>query len=381
MFDAMKSAGSAHALAGIRVVDLSQNLAGPYCTQTLADLGAEVIKVEPPGGDPARAWGPPFHDGASTIFRAANRNKRSVTLDLKSEAGRSALRSWLDGADVFVQSFRAGVIERLGFGEADVRAAHPRLIYVSITAYGTGGLLRQLPGYDPLMQAHGGLLSVTGSPGSPARVGTSIIDMGTGLWAAVGVLAALRERERTGHGTHLVASLFETALSWNAYHLMGWFADGTVPAPLGAAFPLIAPYGSFPCTDGPIMIAAANDRLFTRLCEALGLQELSGDERFATNPARVAHRVEIDEAVARATRRFERDALIARLRDTGVPCAPILDIAEVAQDEQTLASGLLDRSTGDGSVPHVLPPLLWDGRRAEVRLDVPPLDGSDPPQH
>jgi crotonobetainyl-CoA:carnitine CoA-transferase CaiB-like acyl-CoA transferase len=368
------------ALTGVRVLDLSQNLAGPFCTQTLADLGADVIKVEPPHGDPARDWGPPFHDGASTIFRSANRNKRGVVLDLKSEPGRTALWKLIDDADVLVQSFRAGVIDRLGFGEAVVRARSPRLIYVSVTAYGEHGPLRELPGYDPLMQAHGGLMAVTGEPGRPARIGTSVVDMGTGLWATIAVLAALRERERTGAGAHVSASLYETTLAWNAYHLMGWFAERHVPEPCGTAFPLIAPYGAFPCRDGRLMIAAANDRLFQRLCAALALPELAGDARFATNPARVAHRALVDDVVARATRALSVDEAVATLRAAGVPCAPILDIAAVAAEPQTLASGILATAPGEADAcPHVLPPLRWDGRRATLRRDAPRLGDAATP--
>jgi crotonobetainyl-CoA:carnitine CoA-transferase CaiB-like acyl-CoA transferase len=356
------------ALDGLRVLDLSQNLAGPYCTQILGDLGADVIKVEPPGGDPARQWGPPFHDGESTIFRAANRGKRSVVLDLKSEPGRAALHALLGRADVFVHSFRAGVIERLGFGYETVHTLHPALIYGTVTAYGTDGPLRELPGYDPLMQAHGGIVATTGEPGRPARVGTSVIDMGTGMWLALGVLAALRERDRSGAGAHVTGALYETALAWNAYHLMGWFAEGFNPEPRGTSFPLIAPYGAFPASDGSVMIAAANDRLFARLCGALGLEALARDERYATNPARVANRAPLDAAVAGATAAHEAGALLERLRAAGVPCAPILDIAAVAADPQTRASGLL---AGDPGCPEVLPPLRWDGARVATGSAAP----------
>jgi crotonobetainyl-CoA:carnitine CoA-transferase CaiB-like acyl-CoA transferase len=367
-------------LAGIRVLDLSQNLAGPWAAQTLADLGADVIKVEPPGGDPARAWGPPFHDGQSTIFRAANRNKRSVVLNLKSSAGRAALDALLrDGCDVFIQSFRRGVIERLGYGPDALRERDRALIYCSVTAYGSEGPLRDLPGYDPLMQAHGGLIATTGHPGAPARVGTSIIDIGTGLWAGIAILAALRERDRTGVGTHVVTSLFDTALSWNAYHLMGWFADGVEPQPLGTAFALIAPYGAFPTRDGSVMIAAGNDGLFRRLCAALDIGDLAADPRFDSNAARVGHREKIDRRVGAATARHSAAALLALLREAGVPCAPVLGIAAVAADEQTRASGMLvgtpgeaDRAAGE-RCPTVPAPLRFNGRRLPVRTPPPPL--------
>jgi crotonobetainyl-CoA:carnitine CoA-transferase CaiB-like acyl-CoA transferase len=361
-------------LRDIRVLDLSQNLAGPYCAQALADLGAEVIKIEPPAGDPARAWGPPFEKGESTIFLAANRNKRSVVLDLKSEHGAATLWQLIAAADVLIQSFRAGVVERLGFGSAAVRARHPRLVYCSVTAYGASGPLRELPGYDPLMQAHGGLISVTGQPDAPARVGTSIIDMGTGLWATIAVLAALRERDRSGVGTDIVTSLFDTALAWNAYHLMGWFADGNVPRPHGTAFSLIAPYGAFPCTDGQLMIAAGNDGLFRRLCAALQLDGVADDARFASNAERVAHRAAIDALVAGATRRFSVAALLDLLRAAGVPCAPVLDVAAVATDPQTVATGMIAQAPGVDAGPTVLAPYLLDGERPPVRR-APPTAG------
>jgi crotonobetainyl-CoA:carnitine CoA-transferase CaiB-like acyl-CoA transferase len=326
------------------VVDLSQNLAGPYCTQILADLGASVIKIEPPGGDPARAWGPPFCGDDSTLFLSANRNKRSIVLDLKHARGREVLERLLGRADVFVQSFRAGVIDRLGFGADAVRAAHPALVYCSVTAYGARGPLRDLPGYDPLLQARGGLMSITGSPGQPVRVGTSVVDMGTGMWAALGILATLRERDRTGAGGHVVASLFDTTLAWSAYHLMGWFAQGVVPEPRGASFPSIAPYGAFPARDGALMIAAANDGLFLRLCAALGLDALARDARFRTNPDRVAHREPLESRIAEATAPLDRSALERRLREAGVPCAPIQRIDEVARDPQTAATGMVATS-------------------------------------
>jgi formyl-CoA transferase/CoA:oxalate CoA-transferase len=348
------------------VIDLSQNLAGPCCTQILADLGASVIKVEPPGGDPARAWGPPFCGPDSTLFLSANRNKRSIVLDLKQEWGREVLERLVARADVFVQSLRAGAIERLGFGPDAVRAAHPRLVYCSVTAYGARGPLRDLPGYDPLLQARGGLMSVTGIPGQPVRVGTSVVDMGTGMWAALGILAALRERDRTGTGAHVVASLFDTTLAWTAYHLMGWFAQGVVPEPRGASFPSIAPYGSFPARDGALMIAAANDALFVRLCSALGLDALAQDARFRTNPDRVAHRVALESRIAEATAQLDRSTLELRLREAGVPCAPIQRIDEVAADPHTAATGMIALAgQGPPGYRAIGLPLEWDGVRPE----------------
>ena len=363
-------------LAGIRVLDLSQNLAGPYCTQILADLGAAVVKVEPPGGDPARAWGPPFDGDDSTLFVSTNRGKRSIAVDLRAGGGADLVRRLAAGADVFVQSLRAGVADSLGLGAAALRAADPRLIYCSVTAYGGEGPLRDLPGYDPLMQAHGGLMSVTGHAGEPARVGTSVIDMGTGLWCAIGVLAALRERDRTGEGGHVVASLYETALAWNAYHLLGYVAAGVVPSPSGTAFPLIAPYEAFPTADGRLMIAAANDGLFRKFCDALGRPDLAADPRYRDNPSRVRHRNALVEEVAAETRSRDTAALTGLLRRAGVPCAPILDIAGVMAEEQTRASGLI-AVIGDGAAPGqrtVLPPLAWDGARVRPERPAPALN-------
>jgi crotonobetainyl-CoA:carnitine CoA-transferase CaiB-like acyl-CoA transferase len=360
-------------LNDVTIIDLSQNLAGPYCTQALGDLGATVIKVEPPAGDPARAWGPPFWRGDSTLFLSANRNKRSITLDLSSAADRAELDALVQTADVFVQAFRQGVIDKLGFGVETLRARDPRLIYCSITAYGDEGPLSGLAGYDPLMQAHAGLMSVTGHPGAPARVGTSIVDMGTGLWATIGILAALRERDVTGKGAHVSAALYETALAWNAYHMMGYLANGVTPGPAGTGFPLIAPYDAFPTSDGRLMIAAANDGLFVKLCDALGLHELRDDDRMKTNPQRVAMKDLVNRAVSSATRKFTTQDLEARLRSAGVPCAPVFDVAQVVDAPQTIASGMLHKVGMDGAPDYtaVAMPLKFDGVRPRADA-IPP---------
>jgi len=364
------------ALDGIRVIDVTQNLAGPFCTQTLGDLGADVIKIEPPGGDPSRAWGPPFLDEQSTIFLSANRNKRSLTLDLRQPEARLIVRRLAAGADVFVQSLRPGADARMGMGPEGLRELNPRLVCCSITAYGSRGPLADLPGYDPLMQAHGGLMSVTGRPGDPVRVGVSLVDVGTGIWAALAILAALRERDRTGRGSHVTASLFETALVWSAYHLMGYRATGTSPAAMGTAFPLIAPYGAFPTADGTLMIAAANDWLFLRLCGVLGLEEPTRDERFRDNPSRVANREALETAIGRATRSRPTRELEEALRRSGVPCAPILDMAGVAAEPQTEACGVLDRTPHPRVADYasVGLPLEWDGERPRTQR-MPPLPG------
>ncbi len=372
-------------LSGLRVLDLCQNLAGPYATQILADFGADVIKVEPPGGDPARLWGPPFMGGESPLYLCGNRNKRSVVLDLREEEGREALRRLARRSHVFAQAFRAGVIERLGFGYEEVRTLRPDVIYVSVTAFGTTGPLREHPGYDPLMQAYAGLMSVTGHEGAPpARVGTSLVDMGTGLWTAMAVLAEVGRRGWSAESddgeavepVHITTSLLDTSVAWMAYHLQGHLATGRVPGPSGTGLGMIAPYEAFPVSDGAVMIAAANDGLFRRLCEALDVPELAADPRFGTNAERVAHREALVAVLTERTQPLDSAKLVQRLRGAGVPCAPIQDVGEVARDEQVAASGMLRRSPEWDEYVDVAQPVRWDGDRAQVRRP-PPAVGAD----
>jgi crotonobetainyl-CoA:carnitine CoA-transferase CaiB-like acyl-CoA transferase len=356
-------------LAGTRVVDLTSSLAGPYCTAILSVLGADVVKVERPGsGDEARAWGPEFVPGGSVLFFAANAGKRSLALDLKSPAGLGVLLRLTDGADVVVQSLRPGAAERLGLGPDDLAARNPRLVYCSVGAYGRTGPLRELPGYDPLMQAAAGILSVTGEPDRPGvRVGASIVDQTTGMWAALGILAALQERERTDRGGPVDVSLFETAVGLLPYHVAQYLGTGETVGRHGTAFPLIVPYQVFATRDGELMVAAANDRLFAKLCDALDLAQLAGDERFATNPRRIEHR---DELVGRLAARFAEDdsqAWLERLHKAGVPAAPVRSVAEVAEHEQTRALGLLQELDGRTAVA---PPLSVGGER--LRFASPP---------
>ena len=260
-------------LAGARVIDVTTSIAGPYCAEILGALGADVVKVERPDtGDDGRAWGPPFWNGESAMFLAVNADKRSLAVSLSDSRGREAVLRLVDQADVFVQSLRPGLAERLGLGADELRRRNPRLVHCSVGAYGRVGPLATEPGYDALMQAAGGLISMTGEPGRPGvRVGSSLIDMGTGMWSALGVIAALLERERTGEGSVVDTSLYETALGYIGYHLVGYLADGTVPTGQGTGFPMVAPYQVFPTRDGELMVAGGNDRLFVALCEVLGL--------------------------------------------------------------------------------------------------------------
>jgi crotonobetainyl-CoA:carnitine CoA-transferase CaiB-like acyl-CoA transferase len=355
-------------LGGTRVVDLTSSLAGPTATQLLAALGADVVKVEPLAGDHARAWGPPFLDGEGAMFLAANAGKRSLAVELGDARGREIVLRLVDGADVFLQSLRPGAAERHGLGATELRARNPRLVHCSIGAFGADGPLSDRPGYDPLVQAASGIMSVTGEPdGPPVRVGVSLIDLGTGVWAALGVLAALYERERTGVGRALETSLYETALSLLSYQLVGYLGTGAVQGRHGSAFAQIAPYEVFPTRDGDLMIAAANDKLFAALCGVLGIQELPRDPRFLTNPQRVANRAELVALIEERTGERDSAELLEALVAAGVPASPVHDVAEAARHPQTEALAMLQAL--DGLVT-VAAPLSADGER--VRHQAPP---------
>ena len=355
-------------LAGTRVVDVTASLAGPTSTQLLAALGADVVKVEPLSGDHARAWGPPFLGAEGAMFLASNAGKRSLALDLGNDRGCEIVLRLVDRADVFLQSLRPGTAERHGLGAADLRKRNPRLVYCSIGAFGARGPLREQPGYDPLLQAAAGIMSVTGeSDGPPVRVGVSVIDLATGVWAALGVLGALYERERTGAGRTLEVSLYETAISLLTTQLVGYLGADVVPGRDGSAFPQIAPYQLFPTRDGDLMIAAGNDKLFAALCGVLGLPELAGDPRFLTNPDRVTNRAELVALLEARTRERNSADLLDALVGAGVPASPVRNVGEVARHPQTEALGILQEL---GSFVTVAAPLSSDGVR--VRHHTPP---------
>jgi crotonobetainyl-CoA:carnitine CoA-transferase CaiB-like acyl-CoA transferase len=358
-------------LEGFRVLDVTSSLAGPYCTEILAALGADVVKVErPDSGDETRQWWPAWH-GDGVMFLCANASKRSLALDLRHPDGLEALRRLAGRADVFVQSLRAGTAERRGLGPEALHARNERLVYCSIGSFGSRGPLRERPGYDPLMQAFAGIVSVTGEPDRPGvRTGASLVDQGTGLWAALGILAALRERDGTGRGRVVEISLYETAVGLLPYHVTGYLATGEVPGRHGTAYPAIVPYQTFAAADGELMVAAPNDRLFAALCAALGLAELPAEERFATNQARVAHREELVALLAARFAAEPRAAWVERLAEAGVPAAPVQDVGEVARHEQTAALGLLQDL---GPYTTVAPPLSVDGERVLHRGPAPAL--------
>jgi crotonobetainyl-CoA:carnitine CoA-transferase CaiB-like acyl-CoA transferase len=354
-------------LAATRVVDVTTSFAGPTCTQLLGALGADVIKIEPPSGDEARAWGPPFAHGVGTLFVAVNSGKRSVAIDLRR--GAEAVQRIVESGDVFVQSLRPGLAQELGLGADELRARKPELVHCTISPYGREGPKANLPGYDPLLQAAAGLISVTGEPDRPGvRVGVSLIDHTTGMYAAFSILAALH----AGVGATLDVSLWETALSYVSYHLIGNLEGAPVPTRQGTGFHAIAPYQVFPASDGGLMITSANDNLYRRLLDAVELPELADDPRFRTNPDRVANREALTELLSERLREDTRAAWLEKLSAANVPAAPVQDIGEVARDPQLEAVGILQRL---GEFTTLGPAFSVDGERPEY-LSPPPQLGA-----
>jgi crotonobetainyl-CoA:carnitine CoA-transferase CaiB-like acyl-CoA transferase len=362
-------------LSDITVIELGHSVAAPYAAEILADLGATVIKVEKrDGGDDARHWAPPYWCGSSAIFQSLNRNKFSVAVDLRDANERASLvRLIEERADVLIQNLRPGMVEELGLDAATLRARNKRLIYCGIGAFGRGGPLSARPGYDPLMQAFGGLMSVTGEAGEPpVRVGTSIIDMGAGLWSAIGILSALHHRTLTGEGGTVDTSLYETALAWMSYHAANYQASGEVPKRHGSGTFGIVPYRGYATRDGYLLIGAANDRLFRKVATALGHPEWADEERFLDNPHRVANRVALDALIEEVTRSNTSAAWQAVLEAAGVPSAPMQNVDEVLAHPQTNALGMLQESP-DGRLTIMGLPLSFDGERPPFRRAAPQL--------
>ncbi len=365
-------------LDGIIVVDLTQNVAGPYCTQLLGDFGATVIKIErPDGGDDVRRFAPLWH-GESAPYLCYNRNKSSICIDLNHPRGPEIVRRLARDADIFVHSMKPGSAESRGLGYEQLNTENPRLIYGSISGFGDKGPLRNLPGYDPLGQAYSGIISVNGHPGSPpARVVVPIIDMGSGLWLFSGILAALLDRGRTGKGAKVATSLLETGVTWTTLLMTNYQATGEVPGPAGSTSPAAAPYEAFATSDQSwVLIAAANDRLFNKLCDVLGCSQLAGEPRFASNPERVAGRNELHELLERATRRYTADELIRLLREAQVPASRINSMDEVFADEQVNALGMFPAVAPDFRIPEmkfVDIPVSIDGAKAARNLMPPRL--------
>lgn len=359
---------------GLRVVDLSQNVAGPYATMVLADLGAEVIKVEPPQGDPTRTWGPPFWDGHSPSYMALNRNKKAIRLDLKAEEGISSLMKMLQDADVLMVSSRPGAMKRLNLDYDSIHSKFPRIIYAELTAFGEEGPRASEPGYDPLMQAMGGIMSVTGLQGQePVRVGVSIIDKTTGLWTALGILTALSLREKTGEGHKIGTSLYETAIAWMSIHFAGYWGTGEAPRPWGSGASMIAPYEAFQTVDGWLVIGAGNDRLFQKLSSALGKPEWTSDSRFRTNSDRVKNRRELRGLIQEITKTKKSEEWESHFKKFEIPVAPVKTLDQIDKEPQLHALGIVQ------SIDHpeianfrsIGLPLRIDGKRPPLRIPPP----------
>jgi crotonobetainyl-CoA:carnitine CoA-transferase CaiB-like acyl-CoA transferase len=335
-------------LAGVTVLDLTRVLSGPYCTMVLGDLGARVIKVEHPGkGDDTRHWGPPFLGEESAYFLSINRNKESITLDFKHPEGRGVLERLLDRADVLVENFKPGTLDRAGFSWETVQARCPRLVYASISGYGQTGPRRNEPGYDAVIQAEGGLMSVTGERDGPAyRLGVAISDIVAGLFTAQGVMAALFARERTGEGQRVDIGMLDTTAALLTYQAGNYFATGQAPGRLGNRHPTIAPYETFATSDGEIVIAVGNDAIWRRFCPAVERPELADDPKFRTNKDRLAHYQELRALLEGVIATRTRADWIVRFQAASVPCGSVRDVAEVLADPHLHARGMI------GTLPH-----------------------------
>ncbi|WP_250469400.1 CoA transferase [Caballeronia sp. GAFFF2] len=352
-------------LAGVCVVEIGHSLAAPYAGMILGSLGAEVIKIESAeGGDYARDWGPPFVDGAAALFHAVNHGKKSIAMTLSNRDDAEALRALIERrADVVLQNLKAGGTEKYGLGGEQMLRMKPSLVYCNLGAFGTAGPLRDKPGYDPLVQALSGLMSFLGQPGEPlSRIPVSVNDMGTGLWAAIGVLAALFRRQATGVGEVVTVSLYETAISWAGIQIADYLASGVLPGRWGSGTAAIVPHQAFECADGTIMVAAGNDRLFRRLCTVLSIPTLADDARFVTNGARVSHRVALIDLLHLEFRKHGTAHWLEALDGAGIPCGPIQTIDQVVAHEQTKALDLL-RTTDDGAATVVGVPISFGGAR------------------
>jgi crotonobetainyl-CoA:carnitine CoA-transferase CaiB-like acyl-CoA transferase len=365
-------------LAGLRVLDLSRILSGPFATMILADLGAEVIKLENPiGGDDTREWAPPYQGDQSAYFLSINRNKRGIAVDLKKDAGREIALRLADGADVLVENFRPGAAARLGLGYPELSARNPRLVYASISGYGQTGPDAELPGYDAIAQALGGVVSVTGeATGPPVRVGTPVADLGAAMWAAIGVLAALHARAASGRGDWIDISLLDGQIAWLTYVAGGYFASGEVPRRYGSAHPTIVPYQALRTSDGYLMVAVGNDSLWQRFAPIIGLPELAGDTRFATNPDRVVHRDELIPLIEAALASRASAEWAAELSRAGIPAGAINTVDRALAYPQVVARDMVlttEHPTA-GSLRMPGSPVRLSGHTATVRRP-PPLLG------
>lgn len=356
-------------LAGLKVVELARILAGPWAGQILADLGASVIKVEAPEGDDTRRWGPPFiereGERSAAYFHAANRGKRSVVADFRTPEGQARVRELIRDADVVIENFKVGGLAKYGLDYPGLAALNPRLVYCSVTGFGQDGPYAHRAGYDYIIQGMSGLMSVTGEPGAqPQKVGVAVVDVFTGIYSVVGILAALNQRRQTGRGQQVDMSLFDVATAVMANQAMNYLATGAVPQRLGNAHPNLVPYAVFDCADGWIIIATGNDGQYRRLCEVLGLPGLAEAPAYASNADRIANREALTAALSAVTKAWTRDALLAALEARGVPAGPINDMADVFADPQIIARGMQIAPEG---IPGVRLPIRFSA--AELALD------------
>jgi len=333
----------AKALEGIKVLDLSRALAGPYCTMMLADMGAEVIKVEMPGrGDDSRSWGPPFVEGESAYFMSINRSKKSITLNMKSGKSTEIIHRLIKQSDVLVENFRPGAMERLGLGYDRVKEMNPQIIYCSISGFGQDGPYRMLPGFDQVLQGMGGLMSITGEPGgAPIKVGVAIADISGGMFAAYGIVVALYNREKMGRGQMIDVSLLDSQVAWLTYRAGAYFASGEIPQPVGSGHPVIVPYQAFKAKDVYINIAVGNDQLWEKFCKTVGLEKVMDHPKFATNAKRVENREEIVKIIGDLVATRDGEEWLKILTDAGIPCGPIYTVDKIFADPQVLHRQML----------------------------------------
>ncbi len=371
-----------HSLAGLRILDLTRVLAGPFCTQLLADLGADVIKIERPGaGDDTRKWGPPYlkdadgrDTGESAYYLSANRNKRSVAVDIAAPEGQALIRRLLAGCDVLVENFKAGNLARYGLGYEQLKEEFPGLVYCSITGFGHTGPYSHRAGYDFLAQGMGGMMSLTGAPeGEPVKAGIGNADLLTGMYAAVGILAALRHRDATGQGQHIDMALLDSQLAWMTYEAENFLVSGRAPQRRGNAHPNIVPYNVYRAADGYLILAVGNDGQFARFCEVAGIPELARDPRYTTNSARIANREELEERLRAVVAARPRADWLAALESAGVPAGPVYTLPEAFADPQVRARSMRVE------IPHPLSPELVPLVANPIKMSATPPDCRRPP--
>jgi crotonobetainyl-CoA:carnitine CoA-transferase CaiB-like acyl-CoA transferase len=372
-------------LAGLKVLELARILAGPWVGQMLADLGADVVKVERPGaGDDTRGWGPPFIEGAegedlsAAYFHSCNRGKRSIAADFETSEGQELVRKLASQADVVIENFKVGGLKKYGLDYDSLKTVNPRLVYCSITGFGQNGPYASRAGYDFMIQGMGGIMDLTGDPdGEPQKIGVAYVDIFTGVYSVVGILAALRQRDATGEGAHLDMALLDVQTSVLANQAMNYLASGKSPRRMGNAHPNIVPYQVFPVADGHVIVAVGNDGQFARFVSVLGRPELAQDERFRTNAGRVGHRAELVPLLTEFTLKTTRDALLEALEKQGVPAGPINTVADVFADPQVIARGmridLPSSAAKGGAIPSVRSPIIMNGEPMAAERPSPRL--------